>query len=411
MQVQMIGIDYEKADLDTRSLFSFHHHASFEGMLYLKETYKLGGVVILSTCNRTEVYISTEERRTDLLDMVCSLKDISPDKYRDMVVERTGQEAIDHLFQLACGMKSKVFGEDQIITQVKIALSDAREAQTADRNLEKVFQAAITAAKKVKSTVHLTAIKTSVVEQMKEALYKEKKNLCGVRCLVIGNGEIGRLAASCMVEEGAEVTVTVRNYKTRQVEIPKGCKTLDYADRYAHLQEFEIIISATASPHHTIKYEDCAHLLQDGKHRYLVDLAVPRDISSRFREEDYVTTYDIDRLGSVSEMLKDDKAVALAMDIIREQEEKLSSQKEMQEYVELIQAIGDMGADVSYKRIKKQVNKVLSEEAKPVVEEQIRLGTKKTITSLLFDIRKYMEEEQWQSCLSVIKQVLSEQNF
>lgn len=411
MQVQMIGIDYEKADLDTRSLFSFHHHASFEGMLYLKETYKLGGVVILSTCNRTEVYISTKERRTDLLEMVCSLKDISPDKYRDMVVERTGQEAIDHLFQLACGMKSKVFGEDQIITQVKIALSDAREAQTADRNLEKVFQAAITAAKKVKSTVHLTAIKTSVVEQMKEALYKEKKNLCGVRCLVIGNGEIGRLAASCMVEEGAEVTVTVRNYKTRQVEIPKGCKTLDYAERYAHLQEFEIIISATTSPHHTIKYEDCAHLLQDGKHRYLVDLAVPRDISSRFREEKYVTTYDIDCLGSVSEMLKDDKAVALAMDIIREQEEKLSSQKEMQEYVELIQAIGDMGADVSYKRIKKQVNKVLLEDAKPVVEQQIRLGTKKTITSLLFDIRKYMEEEQWQTCLSVIKQVLSEQNF
>lgn len=411
MQVQMIGIDYEKADLDTRSLFSFHHHASFEGMLYLKETYKLGGVVILSTCNRTEVYISTEERRKDLLDMVCSLKDISPDKYRDMVVERDGQEAIDHLFQLACGMKSKVFGEDQIITQVKTALSDAREAQTADRNLEKVFQAAITAAKKVKSTVHLTAIKTSVVEQMKEALYREKESLLGVRCLVIGNGEIGRLAASCMVEEGAEVAITVRNYKTRQVEIPKGCKTLDYADRYAHLQEFEIIISATASPHHTIKYEDCAHLLQDGKHRYLVDLAVPRDISSRFRKENYVTTYDIDRLGSVPGMLKDDKAVALAMEIIREQEEKLSSQKEMQEYVELIQDIGDMGADVSYKRIKKQVNKVLLEEAKPVVEEQIRLGTKKTITSMLFDIRKHMEEEQWEACLSAIKQVLSEQNF
>lgn len=411
MQVQMIGIDYEKADLDTRSLFSFHHHASFEGMLYLKETYKLSGVVILSTCNRTELYISTKEERKDLLDMVCSLKEISPDGYRDMVVERTGQEAIDHLFQLACGMKSKVFGEDQIITQVKTALDSAREAQTTDRNLEKVFQTAITAAKKVKSTVHLTAIKTSVIEQMKEALYGEKDSLLGVRCLVIGNGEIGRLAAACMVEEGAKVTVTVRNYKTRQVEIPKGCKVLDYADRYAHLQEFEIIISATASPHHTIKYEDCAHLLQDGMHRYLVDLAVPRDISSKFREEKYVTTYDIDSLGGVSETVQDNKAVELAMDIIREQEEKLFSKKEMQEYVEMIQTIGEIGADVSYKRIKKQVNKVVSEEAKQIVEQQIRLGTKKTMTSLLFDMRKHMEEDQWELCLSVMKQVLSEQNF
>lgn len=411
MQVQMIGIDYEKADLDTRALFSFHHHASYEGMIYLKETYKLSGVVILSTCNRTEVYVSTKEERKDLLDMVCSLKDISPECYRSMVVERSGQEAIHHLFQLACGMRSKVFGEDQIITQVKDALNDAREAQTTDRNLEKIFQAAITAAKKVKSTVHLTAIKTSVIEQMKKALYKEKNSLLGVRCLVIGNGEIGRLAAACMVEEGARVTVTVRNYKTRQVEIPMGCKVLDYADRYVHLQEFDIIISATTSPHHTVKYEDCAHLLQDGIHRYLVDLAVPRDISSKFREESYVTTYDIDSLGGVSESMQDNKAVELAMEIIREQEEKLSSKKEMQEYVERIQHIGEMGADVAYKRIKKQVNQILQGEQQQPMEQQIRLGTKKTMTSLLFDMRKHMEEDQWELCLSVMKQVLSEQNF
>jgi len=124
-----------------------------------------------------------------------------------------------------------------------------------------------------------------------------------------------------------------------------------------------------------------------------------------------VTTYDIDSLGGVSETVQDNKAVELAMEIIREQEEKLSSKKEMQEYVELIQHIGETGADVSYKRIKKQVNKILQEEQRQSVEQQIRLGTKKTMTSLLFDMRKYMEEDQWELCLSVIKQVLSEQNF
>ena len=411
MQVQMIGIDYEKADLDTRSLFAFQHHAALEGMMYLKETYHLSGVVILSTCNRTEVYISVDEERQDLLDMVCDLKDISPELYRNMVVERRGQDAIHHLFLLACGMKSKVFGEDQIITQVKKALSDAREVQTTDRNLEKLFQTAITAAKKVKSTVRLTAIKTSVIQQMKEVLEEKKGSLSGVKCLVIGNGETGRLAATCMVEEGALVTVTVRNYKTRKVEIPKGCKVVDYADRYEHLQDFEIVISATTSPHHTVKYEDCAHLLQDGTHRYLIDLAVPRDISSKFREEDYVTTYDIDSLGGVSEKVQDNQAVELAMDIIREQEEKLSAKKEMQEYVELIQNIGDMGAEVSYKRIRKPVNQLVEEEVKEELERQIRMGTKKTMTSLLFDMRKHMEEDQWEQCLLVMEQILSKQNF
>ncbi len=411
MQVQMIGIDYEKADLDTRSLFAFQQRASVEGMIYLKETYQLSGVVILSTCNRTEVYISAKEERKDLLDMICSLKGISPETYRSIVVERRGQEAVHHLFQLACGMKSKVFGEDQIITQVKMALTSAREAKTTDGNLENIFQAAITGAKKVKSTVHLTAVETSVIEQMKAALYKEKQCLLGTKCLVIGNGEIGRLAAASMVQEGAKVTVTVRNYKTRQVEIPKDCKVLDYADRYAHLQEFDIIISGTTSPHHTIKYEDCANLLKDGKHRYLIDLAVPRDISSKFREEEYVTTYDIDSLGGVSKAAQDNYAWKAAMEIIREQEEKLYAKKEMQEYVELVQDIGHMGADVSYKRMKKKINQMLQEEQRQSVEEQIRIGTKKTMTSLLFDMRKYMEEDQWELCLSAMRQVLEEQNF
>lgn len=411
MILQMIGIDYEKADLDTRALFSFHHHAAFEGMIYLKETYDLNGVVILSTCNRTEVYISSPKLRKDLLDMVCALKDFSPEDYRSMVVERTGQEVIHHLFLLSCGMKSKVFGEDQIITQVKTALNYAREAKTTDLNLEKVFQAAITAGKKVKSQVHLTAVKTSVIHQMLEALQQEKGSLSGMKCLVIGNGEIGRMAASSMVKEGASVTVTVRNYKTRQVEIPKGCKVVDYAERYGHLSEFEIIISATSSPHHTIKYEDCAHLLQDGNHRYLIDLAVPRDISSKFREESYVTTFDIDSLGGVSATVQDNEAIEVAMEIIRQQEEKLSSKREMQEYVDVIQTIGELGADVSYKRMKKQVNKILQEETRQQVEEQIRLGTKKTLTSLLFDMRKCMEEESWEMCLKAMEQILSEQNF
>jgi len=408
MQVQMVGIDYERADLDTRAIFSFHQHSAFEGMIYLKEKYKLSGAVILSTCNRTEIYISTDMLRDDLFDMVCDLKEVEADKYREIAIERKGVEAIHHLFQLSCGMKSKIFGEDQIITQVKKALTAAREADTTDSNLEKVFQSAVTAAKKVKATVHITAVKTSVIQQMKDVLYKEMESLKGVNCLVIGNGEIGRLAAKCLVAEGANVTVTIRNYKTRQVEIPKGCKVVDYADRYGKLQESKIIVSATSSPHHTIKYEDCADVLNDGIHRYLIDLAVPRDISSKFREESYVTTYDIDSFGGVSEEVQNNEAVEIAMEIIKEQEEKLFKKKELGEYIHLIHAISDKGAEISYQRIKKQVNQVVEDDSREEIGNYVRQGTKKTISALLIDMRKHMEEEQWEGCLSAIEQILAE---
>jgi len=411
MAIQMVGIDYSTASLDIREQFSIQEKAAFMGMVKLKETYDLDGVLILSTCNRTELYISAGKERMDLWDMLCGLKGITSEKYKDLAVQRTGQEAVHHLFLLSCGMKSKVFGEDQIITQVKKALGNARDAGTVDRYLEKVFQAAVTAAKKIKSQVRLTAVETSVVEQLKQVICNKIGNLNGCKCLVIGNGEIGRLAAGCMVELGGDVTVTVRSYRTRQVEIPKGCKVIDYADRYQYLQTFHMIISATASPHHTIKYEDCIQLFRDGKHRYLFDLAVPRDISSRFREEPFVTVYDIDSLGGVSSSQQDSLAVKYAMDVIREQEEKLISEKEAKEYADMIQEIGDMGAQLSYKRIQREVNCLVAKDNQETLRQQICMGTKKTITSLLFDIKKIMDDAQWESCIKSISQVLIDQEI
>lgn len=409
--LQMIGIDYEKADLNIRSLFAFQPSASLEGMQVLKNKYGLDGIVIISTCNRTEVYVSAKEEVKDLFALVCSLKKIDSEKYEKYVVERQNQDAIHHLFQLACGMKSKVFGEDQIITQVKTALLQAREVETTDAYLEKVFQGAITAAKKIKSQVHLTAVKASVIEEMKKVLQEHKKSLEGCKCLVIGNGEIGRLAATAMIAEKAIVTVTVRNYKTRQVEIPKGCKVVDYKDRLQQVKESEIIISATTSPHHTIKYEECANLFRDGKQRILIDLAVPRDISSLFSEEKDVLLYNIDTLGGNSVAKQDDTAMVKALDIIKEFEDKLTKQQQIQEFLSDIQTIGEISGEVAYKRIKKPLNRALEEQQQDEIEKLMRQGTQKTISSLLFDIKKMLPDKYWEECLKAMRVTVEEQKF
>jgi len=411
MALQMIGIDYEKADLDTRALFAFQPHVAEEGMLYLKEQCGFLGAVILSTCNRTEIYVSSHEPVKNLTEIICDMKKVSSQEYEKYMTVRQEEEAIHHLFLLACGMKSKVFGEDQIITQVKTALLQAREAQATDAILEKLFQEAITAAKRVKAEVHLTAIKTSVIEQMKQALYDCYDSLEGRNCLVIGNGEIGRLAASSMVEEKSNVTVTVRSYKTRNVEIPMGCKVVDYQDRFLHISDSEIIISATTSPHHTIKYEETIHFFQDGKHRVLVDLAVPRDISSRFSTEDCVTLYDIDTLGGISNTAKDNKAMAKALEIIKEYEDKFYEDMALKGYVATIQTIGMTGANVCYKRIKKQLGKVVEQSEQDKVEELVIQGTQKTMQSMLFGMKEHLTKEQWKACLDAMKRTLEEQEY
>lgn len=403
MILQMVGIDYEKADLDTREIFSFHKHASLQAMEQIQLEYELNGVVLISTCNRTELYVSSDETIDDLFKILCSVKKVSVESYRRFAVEREGHDAIDHLFQLACGLKSKVFGEDQIISQVKNALLWAREAQTTDSFLEKVFQTAIAAAKKVKTEVHLTAIKTSVIEEMLNVLKKDLGTLNGKKCMVIGNGEIGRLAAQRMIEEKSDVTMTVRNYKTREVEIPEGCKTIDYQDRYDGIAKYDIIISATASPHHTIKYEDSHTQFEDGRQHILVDLAVPRDISSRYEQIENIILYNIDTLGGVSKTEQDNKALALALSIIKEQEEELESWENFRVYVPAVQTIGHVGGLVTYKRIEKSMKKVVEPFKQKEVENLIRNATEKTITSMLFDLRKNLPMEYWQVCMEAFE--------
>lgn len=409
--LQMIGIDYEKADLDTRSKFAFQSHAAGEAMCYMRDTYELEGMVILSTCNRTEVYSCSVQPVNDLFSIVCSLKGADPEEYRSFVVQRQEEEAVHHLFQLACGMKSKVFGEDQIISQVKTALFQAREVGCTNRELDQLFQMAITAAKKIKSQIHLTAVKTSVIEEMKKALHQELGSLRARHCMVIGNGKIGRMAAEAMVAEGAQVTVTVRNYKTRQVEIPDGCKVVDYSERYRDMGEYDIVISATTSPHHTIKYEDSHHIFEDGRHHILVDLAVPRDISSQYEQVEQVSLYNIDTLGGVAENERDNEAMAQAMQILQEYEEKLKAEADVKESVAAIRTISESCATLTYERAKKQLRQSIKEEALDDVEAILKKAVEKTVSSMLFDLRKSVSAEHFSECIDVLEKNELEKQF
>lgn len=409
--LQMIGMDYEKADLDTRSKFAFQSHAAGEAMSYMRDTYELEGIVILSTCNRTEVYVSRDGREMDLFALVCSIKEADPEQYRKYVVERYDEEVVHHLFQLACGMKSKVFGEDQIISQVKTAWFQSREVDCTDRSLDQLFQMAITAAKKIKSQLHLTAVKASVIEEMKKVLHQEMGSLRARHCMVIGNGKIGRMAAEAMVKEGADVTVTVRNYKTRQVEIPVGCKVVDYSQRYENMGNYDIIISATTSPHHTIKYEESHQIFEDGRHRILVDLAVPRDISSRYEQIEQVRLYTIDTLGGVAENERDNAAMAQAMQIIQEYEEKLKIQEDRKESVRTIQTISESCAARTYERAKKRLRRSVTDEALVQVEQILKEAVEKTVSSMLFDLRKCVSAEHFAECIDVLEQNELEKQF
>ena len=133
MSISMIGIDHSMAPIDIRALFAFTRKNAGEAMEKIKEQPGINGCIILSTCNRLEVWASVdEETEISLYEELCRLKKIQNREYEKYFIKREGHDAVEHLFYLASGLKSQILGEDQILTQVKDALGIAREHFTTD---------------------------------------------------------------------------------------------------------------------------------------------------------------------------------------------------------------------------------------------------------------------------------------
>ena len=219
----------------------------------LKKIPGIQGCVILSTCSRMELWASTKaDWNGTLLEELCKIKEVDPTQYGEYFVERNEEEAVDHLFHLTSGLKSMILAEDQIITQVKDALTLAREAFVTDNVLEVLFRKAVTAGKKVKTNVIFSRANQTAMDQAIEMLKERKFPLSDARCMVIGNGEMGKLAAQSLKRTGADVTVTVRQYRSGVVTIPMGCSRINYGERLNFLPGCDLVVSATASPNYTL---------------------------------------------------------------------------------------------------------------------------------------------------------------
>lgn len=293
MNIAMSSVDYNTADLENREKLSFTKSCMERIYDRIGEKNGVLGAVIISTCNRTEIYLSLEDGwELNPFELLCECADIDFEIYENMYVTKTDNDVIRHLSELACGIKSQIWGEDQIITQVKDAAAFARSLNMTDSILEVMFRIAVSAGKKVKTLVDF---KSDSNNSDKRAVNIIKSSLENPKVLVIGNGMVGRDVAQMLVKSGIDTTMTLRHYRHGENIIPNGVKTIDYTLRYDILSECDAVVSATLSPHRTIKYEKIAELCRIPK--IFIDLAVPRDIDERVALFKNVRYYNIDDIG------------------------------------------------------------------------------------------------------------------
>jgi glutamyl-tRNA reductase len=276
-----------------------HHHAPLEvrERLYLQDgqaaelAEALGEAVVLSTCNRTEIYLVGAD----------------PERAREQLEERSGLElegvlarwddgeAVSHLFRVAAGLDSLVPGESQILGQVRDAYESARTRGATGALLNRLFEDALHAGKRVRTEAKLHELPESVAASAVELGVRELGGAEGKRALLFGAGKMSELAARDLRERGAEVVISSRTLESAQDLAERVGGSAAVFDAVAvELPEADLVISATRCPYPILHAEA---VRPREKPLVLVDVAVPRDLDPAIGELEGCTLFDIDALG------------------------------------------------------------------------------------------------------------------
>ncbi len=402
MELAMTGIDYQRASVEERERFSLTQSRAAVLAEAMVNRYGAEGCLVLSTCNRTEIWCSgiAAETLEDAYrsETGCSLE------FAHLFASRSGMDAVRYLLELGCGLHSQILGEDQILTQIKDAVKIAREQNQLDPVLETLFRLAITAGKKVKTTVRLARKDLSVPRKAVELAERLVGTLRGKRCLVIGNGEMSRLTCRLLANAGAEVFMTLRQYKQKDAIVPKGCRAVPYGERYAYLKQTDLLFSATLSPHFTLEAGKAGQALP-AKTLYCFDLAVPRDIDPELRRFPSVFLYGLDDLGA--EPACDPNERKKADELLFEYAEEFNRWYHFREFIPVVGEVSETAAKLTAARLEK-LFKAVAPGQKELLQSQTEEAARKSVAKLLYGLRDHLDPEHWAACLSAVQDVVDE---
>lgn len=306
MQIIALGINHKTASLETREKVAFAEKHKTEAYADLVCGGPVGQCVILSTCNRTDIYALVSEAEAGRAALIAMLEKIRGATYAEIencLYFYCGPEAVAHLFRVTAGLDSMILGETQILGQVKEAYEQAVQLGAVGKELHGLFQQGVKCAKKVQTDTKINHNSVSVSYVAVEMLRKELGSFEGLRVLVIGAGKMSRLTLKHLYALGVQdIWVTSRTHKRAQVLAGQfDGKTVDFSRKEETLPAIDIIISSTGAPHLLLLKSDMVQVMarRNSKPVFIIDMAVPRDIDPAIGELKNVFLYDMDSLQQV----------------------------------------------------------------------------------------------------------------
>ncbi|KEH93422.1 glutamyl-tRNA reductase [Clostridium botulinum C/D str. BKT12695] len=397
MNLAVIGINYNNTPIDIREKVSFSKSQKYKACSYLIEK-GINEIIIVSTCNRSEIYICSDKiddhinRVIDFYESFFQVQSVA-----EYIFIKKDKEAISHIYNVTAGLDSMILGEDQILGQVKEALSYSMENKFSRKILNKLFREAITSAKKIKSKLKISETPISMVYIAVKLLEKNMGGLKGKKACIIGAGEMGRLALKHLInEELDEIFVANRTYNNvidLLHEFPK-IKPIEYEKKYEVLNKVDILITATSAPHLIIKKEQLENIKQE---LYIMDLALPRDVEKTAGDIENIYLYDVDDFKNISEnnKMKREELSLIAKDSIDLYVNEFNQWMKSLKVDNTIKDLNNRCSDIKDEYLGYITKKIdLNERDKEILEKMLFGALKKVVKEPILNLKELKDEDE-----------------
>ena len=406
MNIGVIGINHNLAPINIRENVSFTDVQKIEAINYFLDR-DIDEVVILSTCNRSEIYIQAKnidekiKFLEDFYERFFNVADI-----KEYLFSKKNTSAVEHLFKVASGLDSIVLGEDQILGQVKDAHDFSMQLGSSKKIFNKLFREAINVAKDIKNTTKISHQPLSISYIGVKFIQSKIGKLEGKKALLIGMGKMNKLTIKYLKEEKLDtIYVSNRNHgKIMELESKfKNIIPIRYEDRYKVMND--IVISATSSPHMVIRYDEMPKIQ---KKILMMDIALPRDIDPKINKLENIEIYDIDNLKDIQDK-NDNKRKELA---------KIGSQMISEKIIEFIEWIDSIKIDPTIESLNDKCLEIredtldyiyrktnLDNRDKKIIDKMLTSALKRLIREPIINLKQIKDKGKREEYIKLIEEL------
>ncbi|MCM8569571.1 glutamyl-tRNA reductase [Gramella jeungdoensis] len=293
-----IGLSYKKADAEIRGHFSLDEESKQRLLLQAKDE-GIDGILVTSTCNRTEIY-GFAQHPFQLIKLLCEHTHGTVEEFEKVAYVYKNKQAISHIFRVGTGLDSQILGDFEIISQLKVAFVRSKKLGLANAFLERLVNAVIQASKRIKNETEISSGATSVSFASVQYILNNIENVSEKNILLFGTGKIGRNTCENLVKHTRNNHITLINRTKDKAEKIAGKFNLivkDYADLQAEIRNSDILIVATGAQNPTISKE----LIYPKNELLVLDLSIPKNVSDDVQELDNVKLIHLDHLSQMTD--------------------------------------------------------------------------------------------------------------